>query len=164
MSDPFLGEIRVASFAFAPRGWAMCNGQLLPVNQNQALFAILGTQYGGDGRVTFALPDLRGRIPVHAGTSAPGARGGEESHVLSSAELPAHSHPVRASGGAGTATVPTGAYPAVAPGAAYSAAANTPMSASAVSTTGGGQGHENRPPFLALNFVIALQGIFPSQN
>lgn len=165
MSDPYLGEIRIVSFTFPPRGWATCNGQLLPINQNQALFSILGTQYGGNGVTTFALPDLRGRVPVHQSPQLPvGAAGGEESHVLTTAELPAHRHQVRASPAAGTATVPTNAYPAAAPGAAYAAAANTPMLSTAVASVGGGQAHENRSPFLALNFTIALQGVFPSRN
>jgi microcystin-dependent protein len=165
MSDPYLGEIRIVSFAFPPKGWALCNGQLLPINQNQALFSILGVQYGGDGVTTFALPDFRSRVPVHQSQQFPvGTSGGEETHVLTAAELPAHRHQVRASAAAGTATVPTNAYPAAAPGAAYAAAANTPMLGTAVTSVGGGQPHENRPPFLTLNLTIALQGIYPSRN
>lgn len=163
MSEPFLGEIKMISWNFPPRGWAFCNGQLLPINQNQALFSILGTTYGGDGRMNFALPDLQGRTPVHAGNGISlGERGGETSHTLTTSEVPAHSHlpqgietqpDVGSSGGLwashqnGYATQPTGA-----------------MDPSSVSTVGGSQPHENMSPYLVLNFVIALQGIFPSQN
>jgi microcystin-dependent protein len=169
MTEPYIGEIRIVSFPFAPRGWAFCDGQRLPVNQNQALYSLLGTRYGGDGVTVFALPDLRGRMPVHtdsgrSGQFPVGAAGGEETHTLTSGELPAHGHQVVASNAPGTAAVPTGAYPAATQVAAYAAAANTPMNASAVSRTGGGQPHENMPPYLALNFAIALQGIFPSRS
>lgn len=167
MSDPYIGEIRLLSFTFPPRGWALCSGQLLPINQNQALFSILGTQYGGDGVTTFALPDLRGRVPFHTdggGIGPVGTMVGEEAHTLTAAELPAHTHRMQASLATGTATVPTNGYPAVAPAAAYAPAANTAMLGTAVSSVGGSQPHENMPPFLALNFAIALQGVFPSRN
>lgn len=164
MSDPYLGEIRAISFNFAPKGWAFCNGQLLPINQNQALFALLGTQFGGNGTTTFALPDLRDRSPVHTGNGYPiGAVAGEATHTLTAQELPAHTHLLSA-GGQGTASSPAGARWAASTKASYAAAPSTTMSAQALSSTGGGQPHENRPPFLVINFVIALQGIFPSQN
>ena len=169
MGTPYLAEIRVTSFAFAPKGWAMCNGQLLPINQNQALFALLGTQYGGDGRVTFALPNLQGRSPMHfSGVHPIGETGGEETHTLVAGEMPAHVHALRASGKAAASSSPNGGVLAAeGRGAtpAYAAAtALVALNPLAVTTAGGGQPHENRPPWLALNFVIALQGIFPSRN
>ena len=169
MGTPYLAEIRVTSFAFAPKGWAMCNGQLLPINQNQALFALLGTQYGGDGRVTFALPNLQGRSPMHFSGAHPiGEAGGEETHTLVAGEMPTHVHALRASGKAAASSSPNGGVLAAeGRGAtpAYAAAtALVPLNPLAVTTAGGGQPHENRPPWLALNFVIALQGIFPSRN
>ena len=171
MAEPFLSEIRLMPFVFAPRGWALCNGQLLPINQNQALFALLGTTYGGDGRVTFALPDLRGRSPLHvgAGTSL-GERGGEEAHTLTVGELPGHSHALSASSDVANTHLPGAALPAGKPrgGINRYAAAGSGNSAlhpgSLTSTPGGGQAHNNLQPYLTLTFVIALQGIFPSQN
>ena len=170
MSEPFLSEIRIMSFSFAPKGWALCNGQLLPINQNQALFSLLGTTYGGDGRVNFALPDLRGRSQLHVGGGHTlGERGGEENHTLSLAELPTHTHALMASNSTGDAPVPfsngQGNVLASNPSALYRPAANlTPMEASSVTGVGGSQPHLNEQPFLTLNFCIALQGIFPSQN
>ena len=169
MSTPYLAEIRLTSFAFAPRGWALCNGQLLPINQNQALFALLGTQYGGDGRVTFALPNLQGRAPMHfSGVHPIGQSAGEESHTLTAAEMPSHVHALRASGKAAASTSPAGgvlAAPARGGTPAYASAASlVALNPAAVATSGGGQPHENRPPWLAVNFIIALQGIFPSRN
>ena len=171
MAEPFLSEIRLMSFVFAPRGWALCNGQLLPINQNQALFALLGTTYGGDGRVTFALPDLHGRSPLHvgAGTSL-GERGGEEAQTLTVAELPGHSHALSASSDVANTHLPGAALPAGKPrgGINRYAAAGSGNSAlhpgSLTSAPGGGQAHNNLQPYLTLNFVIALQGIFPSPN
>ena len=171
MAEPFLSEIRLMSFVFAPSGWALCNGQLLPINQNQALFALLGTTYGGDGRVTFALPDLHGRSPLHvgAGTSL-GERGGEETHTLTVAELPGHSHALSASSDVANTHLPGAALPAGKPrgGINRYAAAGSGNSAlhpgSLTSAPGGGQAHNNLQPYLTLNFVIALQGIFPSPN
>ena len=155
------------SFNFAPKGWAMCNGQLLPINQNQALFSLLGTTFGGDGRVNFALPDLRGRVPIHVGSGHTlGERGGEQAHTLSIAELPTHTHVMNASSTAGDGPAPGGAL--LAPGAAtqiYGTAANlTSLQPSTVANVGGSQAHLNMQPFLTLSFCIALQGIFPSPN
>ncbi len=169
MSTPYLAEIKLTSFAFAPKGWAFCNGQLLPINQNQALFALLGTQYGGNGVTTFALPNLQGRAPMHfSGVHAIGQTGGEEQHMLTAGEMPAHVHALRASGKAAASSSPAGgvlAAPARGGTPAYAAVGNlVALNPAAITATGGGQPHENRPPFLALNFVIALQGIFPSRN
>jgi len=165
MAEPFLAEIRLMSFVFAPKGWALCNGQLLPRNQNQALFALLGTTFGGDGRVNFALPDLRGRTPIHVGNGHTlGERGGEQAHVLSMAELPMHTHQLRASQQGANTPIPTGNVLAnSAPHELYGSPTNlTAMRAGSVSNIGESQAHLNMQPFLTLNFVIALQGIFPS--
>jgi microcystin-dependent protein len=165
MAEPFLGEIRVFSFNFAPRGWAMCNGQTLPINQNQALFALLGTMYGGNGQTTFQLPNLQASMPIHNGNGyAQGSGGGETTHTLISNEMPQHNH--IASGVTSNATTPTatGATWAASTRNPYAAAANTTMAAGALSNAGGSQPHDNMPPYLALNFCIALEGIFPSSN
>jgi microcystin-dependent protein len=167
MSEPFLSEIRVMSFTFAPRGWAQCNGQLLPINQNQALFSLLGTTYGGDGRVNFALPDLRARTPIHVGSSHTlGERAGEQAHTLTIAELPTHTHVLNATSDPGTALIPGNDLLAKSNLPAYGApdANNVAMAASAIGSVGGSQAHLNMQPFLTLNFCIALQGIFPSPN
>jgi microcystin-dependent protein len=168
MGQPYLSEIRIFSFNFAPKGWALCNGQTLQINQNQALFALLGTTYGGDGRVTFGLPNLQGRVPAHEGAGwVLGQRLGEESHLVTAPELPAHIHPVQATAQAATASVPTGLTFAKSPGVPYvtgGQAATTPLSPASVTSVGGSQPHENRQPYLTLNICIALQGIFPSQN
>jgi microcystin-dependent protein len=167
MAEPFLSEIRLMSFVFAPKGWALCNGQLLPINQNQALFSLLGTTFGGDGRVNFALPDLRGRVPIHVGAGHTlGERGGEQAHTLSIAELPQHAHVALASPAGGNQPVPTNAVPAsAAPNALYAPAESlVALSAGTVASTGGSQAHLNMQPFLTLSFCIALQGIFPSPN
>jgi microcystin-dependent protein len=166
MAEPFLSEIRIMSFVFAPKGWALCNGQLLPINQNQALFSLLGTTYGGDGRVNFALPDLRGRTPIHEGSGHTlGEKGGEQAHTITIAELPQHVHLFNANTNTGVATTPAGAVLAKAPAVAYGPAANlVAMNAGATLNTGGSQAHLNMQPFLVLSFCIALQGIFPSQN
>lgn len=166
MAEPFLGEIKVFSCNFAPKGWAFCNGQLLPINQNQALFSILGTTYGGDGRVNFGLPNLQGRVPVHVGNGIfLGERSGESAHTLSISEMPAHMHaPVGNSANASAAS-PSGNLWAFSPSDPYaSTGANTGMNQTSVTPTGGSQAHDNQPPTLVLNFCIALQGIFPSQN
>ena len=167
MAEPFLGEIRIMSFAFPPKGWAVCNGQLLPINQNQALFALLGTTYGGDGRVTFALPDLQGRAPIHAGNGhAIGERAGEQTHTLSLAELASHTHPARAVSDKATTPTPNGNMLATSKGlSVYAPPANlTALSAYSIANAGGGQAHSNIQPFLTLSFCIALQGIFPSRT
>ena len=165
MSEPFLGEIKIVSFGFAPRGWALCNGQLLPINTNQALFSLLGTTYGGDGRVNFALPDLRGRIPIHMGNGQVlGERAGEENHTLIISEMAAHAHPVSASSADPTQGLPTGNMWANGAGAYSSATSTTSMNPASISNAGGSQPHTNMQPYLVLNFIIALVGIFPSQN
>ncbi len=170
MSNPFLSEIRICSFNFAPKNWALCNGQLLPINQNQALFALLGTTYGGDGRTNFALPNLQGRVPIHMGSSFTlGKRGGEETHTIIASEMPAHIHLAGSTSSAGTQTKPQSAYPAnAAPAQIYSTGGAgmqaVAMSSAMISSVGGSQAHENRQPYLVLSFCIALAGIFPSQN
>lgn len=165
MGIPYLGEIRLMSFNFPPKGWAMCNGQLLPINQNQALFALLGTNYGGDGIRTFGLPDLQGRVPVGAGTDySLGSRFGEYAHTLTVQEMPAHVHGASVAATA-TATVPSGTVALAQPGkAAYGQTASVAMNPTTVSTVGGNQPHENTAPYLTVQFAIALTGIFPSQN
>jgi microcystin-dependent protein len=168
MAEPFLSEIRIMSFNFAPKGWAMCNGQLMPINQNQALFSLLGTTYGGDGRVNFALPNLRNSVPIHkADGFTLGQKGGEPAHTVSMSEMPAHNHFVNASSTTGTANVPNNTLMLAVstPQSIYTAATNLQaMDPGAVSNVGGSQAHENRQPYLNLNFCIALQGIFPSPN
>jgi len=165
MAEPFLGEIRLFSFPFAPRGWANCGGQLLPISQNQALFSLLGTTYGGNGIQNFALPDFRGRAPVHwGGAVVSGERAGQESVSLTMAQLPSHSHPVSASSLAPSVGPPAGNAWASGGSASYAASSNAAMSATALSATGGSQPHNNLQPSLVINFCIALQGIFPSQN
>ena len=168
MSEAFLGEIRMFSFDFPPKGWASCNGQLLAINNNQALFALLGTNYGGNGQTTFALPDLRGRVPMHTLTGNPGQRGGAVSHTLTSAEMPAHSHVLLAEapgnpaytpapGGAVLSSVPAGAINMFSP-----ADGSAAMSAAALAPVGGGQPHNNMQPYATSMFAICLAGIFPS--
>jgi microcystin-dependent protein len=164
MAEPFLSEIRIMSFSFAPKGWALCNGQLLPINQNQALFSLLGTTYGGDGRVNFALPDLRGRVPTHVGSGHTlGERGGQESHTLVQQESPMHNHMVNVVNSNANAA-PTGHVLAAANALYQPAPANTQLATSTITSVGGAQPHANQQPFLTLSFAIALQGIFPSQN
>jgi microcystin-dependent protein len=153
------------SFVFAPKGWALSNGQLLPINQNQALFSLLGTTFGGDGRVNFALPDLRARVPIHVGSGHTlGERGGEVAHTLSIAEVPAHTHQVQASASVGDAVNPTNAVLAAASNVYRPADNLTALQPAAVTATGGSQAHLNTQPFLTLSFCIALQGIFPSPS
>lgn len=167
MAEPFLSEIRIMGFAFAPKGWALCNGQLLPINQNQALFSLLGTTFGGDGRVNFALPDLRGRTPIHVGSGHTlGERGGAQAHTLSIAELPTHTHVLSGTSNAGTALIPSGDLLAKTPNFLYHSPDNNlvAMSPASVANVGGSQAHLNMQPFLTLSFCIALQGIFPSPN
>ncbi len=166
MSEPFIAEIRMVAFDFAPRGWALCNGQLLPINQNQALFSILGTTYGGNGQTTFALPDLRGRSPVHSGAQIVlGERSGEENHTLINAEMPAHTHPVKGDAASASVSTPTGNVWAASGNNPFSSSApDTAMNPASVTAAGGSQPHSNLQPYLVVNFVIALQGIFPSRN
>jgi microcystin-dependent protein len=164
MAEPFLSEIRVMSFVFAPKGWALCNGELLPINQNQGLFSLLGTTFGGDGRVNFGLPDLRGRTPIHVGSSHTlGERGGEQAHTLSIAELPTHTHVAQATSATGTQLIPATNLLATNNLPFY----RTPdslvaMAPGTIGNIGGSQAHLNMQPFLTLSFCIALQGIFPS--
>ena len=164
MSEPFIGEIQIVGFDYPPRGWALCDGQLLPIAQNQALFSILGTTYGGNGTTNFALPDLRGRTPVHfGGNYSQGQRAGEEAHTLIVAETPGHNHPAAASANPANVGTPVGNLGANDPALVqYAPAANASMAATA--QAGGSQPHNNLSPYLVVNFIIALQGIFPSRN
>jgi microcystin-dependent protein len=166
MGTPFLGEIKITAFNFPPKGWAQCNGQLLPINQNQALFSILGTTYGGNGQTNFALPDFRGRIPIHMGSDFTlGQRGGQETHTLIMSEMPAHTHQLVATKtGAGVAVL-NGNMLAQASGGIYgNPGSPTTLLPATISNYGGSQPHENRQPYLVLQVIIALQGIFPSRN
>ena len=172
-AEPFIGQIAFVAFNFAPVGWAECNGQLLPINQNQALFSLLGTMYGGNGQTTFALPDMRGRVLVHAGTGtglspkAQGQMGGAETHTLITNEMPVHSHVVKATSDEGNANLATGAVPAntKALDKEYSTGTNldVTMNQQMVGVAGGSQPHNNMQPYLALKCIIATQGIYPSR-
>jgi microcystin-dependent protein len=166
-NEPFMGEIQWVSFNFAPKGWALCNGQLLPINQNQALFSLLGTMYGGNGQTTFALPDLRGRVPISLGGSHTfGESGGAEFVTVTQAQLPTHVHTYAVSEHRGSTNVPgapAGAFLAAGP-KAYGTTGNSQFDPGAVSAVGGSQPHNNMQPSLVLTAVIALQGIFPSRN
>ena len=170
MSEPFLGQISITAFNFPPKGWAACNGQLLPINQNQALFALLGTQYGGNGQTNFALPDLRGRAPVHRSAALEqGLSLGAETVTLDAAQLPAHNHALMAAADFANANLPATALPAARSRGgtvlyAGSSSAPAAMRADMVDAAGAGQPHNNLQPYSVLNFVIALQGIFPSRN
>ena len=172
MSDPFIGEIRLFPYTFAPRGWALCHGQMLSISQNTALFALIGTIYGGDGRTTFALPDLRGRVVVSSGEGpglSPyqvGEMGGAESVSLTESQMPAHNHQMAVNGPSSGAAKPTNRYLGrVSTGTTYAGTSNgRTLHPAAITPAGGGQPHENRPPHLALNYCIALQGIFPSRD
>jgi microcystin-dependent protein len=162
MGTPYLGELKLMSFNYAPVGWAQCNGQLMLINQNQALFSLLGTMYGGNGQTTFALPDMRGRVPLHRGSLTQGSPIGQEAHTVNQGEMPAHNHGVSASSQNGNQ-----ADPKILAGAsnAYSGPADlTTIAPGTVSNVGGSQPHENRQPYLVLNWCIALQGVFPSRN
>lgn len=168
MAEPFLSELRLFSFVFAPKGWALCNGQLLPINQNQALFSLLGTTYGGNGQTNFALPDLRGRAPIHVGGGYTlGQAGGEQAHTLTIAELPTHTHVLQATTTAASTNIPnnTMLLASTAPNDFYTGpAALTTTAPGTVANVGGSQAHLNMQPFLTLSWCIALQGIFPSPN
>jgi microcystin-dependent protein len=168
MASPFIGEIRMFGGNFEPQGWAFCNGQLLPISENQALFALIGTTYGGDGQTTFALPNLQGRFPIHQGSgSVIGQQSGSETVTLTANQIPAHTHAAQCST-QGAAASPNGAVWGTDPGgniAPYStSAANGTMNAGALSPAGGNQPHDNMQPFLVVSFIISLFGIFPSQN
>jgi len=166
MAEPFLSEIRIMSFNFAPKGWAMCNGQLLPINQNQALFSLLGTTYGGNGQTTFGLPNLQGDVPIHVGNGHTlGETAGGSSVTLSQQQMPQHTHQLNGSSNVGAAIIPTGNTLSTTPNQIYTQpAALTSLSPSSVGNAGGSQAHNNMMPYLVLNFCIALQGIFPSQS
>jgi len=169
MSDPFIGELKLVSFNFPPKGWALCNGQLMPINQNQALFSLLGTTYGGDGLRTFSLPDLQGRAPLHQGSGVVlGQKAGTEAVTLNSGQLPMHTHTLTASADIANASVPGGALPAAKPRGGmnrYAPVGNdTVMGASSLTSIGGSQPHQNMQPYTVLIWIISLQGIFPSQN
>ncbi len=165
MAEPFLSEIRIMSFIFAPKGWALCNGQFLPINQNQGLFSLLGTTFGGNGQTTFALPDLRGRTPIHVGSGHTlGEKGGEQAHTLTIAEIPTHTHVANANSGNATTPIPGGNLLGAANNLYASPTNLTSLSPTMVANTGGSQAHLNMQPFLTLSFCIALQGIFPSPN
>lgn len=168
MSTPYLGEIKIVSFNFPPKNWALCNGQTMAINQNQALFAILGTTYGGNGVQTFQLPNLQGRVPIDfgngfGGSYALGQTGGEATHTLLISEIPTHTHAPEGSSNKGSAGI-AGNLPAANSANPYSPSGSTPMSTASITSVGGSQPHENRPPFLVLNFIIALSGIFPTQS
>jgi microcystin-dependent protein len=168
MAEPFLSEIRIMSFGFPPKGWALCDGQLLPINQNQGLFSLLGTTYGGDGRVNFGLPNLQGRVPIHMGSGHTlGERGGEQGHTLSISEIPTHTHTLKGTSVTASTNTPTSTLMLATSTnqQLYSAASNLQaMAPNTVVNVGGSQAHLNMQPFLVLNFSIALQGIFPSQT
>lgn len=165
MSTPFLGEIRVFGFAFPPKGWALCNGQTLPINQNQALFALLGTMYGGNGTTTFQLPNLQARMPVHQGSEyVQGLAAGEAAHTLLTTEVPAHNHTATGVTTDASTSSAAGATWAASTKNPFSTAANTTMAPGALGNAGSSQPHDNMPPYLTLSFCIALQGIFPSRN
>lgn len=174
MSDPFIGEIRLFGFNFAPRGWAQCNGQLLPIAQNTALFAILGTTYGGDGRTTFALPDLQGRTPMHAGQGPGlserylGEQGGEQAVTLLNSEIPPHTHAASASTTVADQGTPGGNIWATGAGGRgqnfYAAGTDVAMNGQALGASGGNQPHNNMPPYQTLNFCICLYGVFPPRS
>jgi microcystin-dependent protein len=166
MSEPFLSEVKIVSFGFAPKGWTLCDGQLLPINQNQALFSLLGTTYGGDGRINFGLPNLQGRVATHMGSGLVlGQRAGEQNHTLAISEIPTHVHTWKVASANGNGPDPTNTY--LGSGSPqYNAKGGNlvAMAPTQIGSTGGSQPHLNMQPFLTLNFIIALQGIFPSQT
>jgi len=166
MSEPFLSEIKIVSFNFPPKGWALCNGQLLPINQNQALFALLGTRYGGNGQTNFALPNLRGRLPIHMGNGHTlGEAAGSTSVTVNIQQLPTHIHFANATNVPATLDDPTNSVLGQAGANLYAAFSSAvAMGPQTLTSVGGSQPHNNMMPYLVLNFIIALQGIFPSQN
>jgi microcystin-dependent protein len=166
MAEPFLSEIRIVSFNYPPKGWAFCNGQFLPINQNQALFSLLGTTYGGNGQTTFALPNLQGRVPIHEGSGHTlGEAAGSSSVTITQQTMAQHIHFLQGTSATANAVLPNSNLPAVTPNAIYSSASNLiACRPSSVTNVGGSQPHTNMMPYLVLNMVIALQGIFPSQN
>ncbi len=171
MAEYFLGSINMVSFGFAPKGFALCNGQVLPINQNQALFSLLGTFYGGDGISTFALPNLQGATPMHVGTNpsnghtvVQGQMGGEATHTIIIGEMAGHTHQAQGSSATASALGATGNVWAASTTNPYSNSSNTTMNAAAIGSTGGSQPHDNFQPYLVINFVIALLGTFPSRN
>ena len=170
MSEPFLAEVRIVGFNFAPRGWAFCDGQILPINQNQSLYSLLGTTYGGDGRTTFALPDMRGRTPIHVGRAdsgqsfREGQKTGEETHTLASNEMPQHNHQTFGSANNGSGRDPSNQVLGSALNLYAAPSSLTSIHNGSITNVGGGQAHNNMQPSLALNFCIALQGLFPSRN
>ena len=166
MSEPFLAEIRIVGFNFAPRGWAFCDGQILPINQNQSLYSLLGTMYGGDGRTSFALPDIRGRVPIHVGNGhTEGQKTGEETHTLAANEMPSHQHDVHGTSNAVNEATPSSTHlPGNNNSKPYTGANAGTLATNSVSQAGGGQAHNNIQPYLAMNYCIALQGLFPSRN
>jgi microcystin-dependent protein len=170
MSDPYVGQIALVAFNFAPQGWAFCDGSLLSISENDVLFVLLGTTYGGDGQTTFGLPDLRGRVPIHQGTLAGGGaytlgqQGGASSVTLSSGQMAAHTHAVASLSGAGTATTANGNYFASSASEVYGVPGSYVAMGSTVSPMGGSQSHDNMQPYLAMNYIISLYGIFPSQS
>ena len=167
MSEPFLAEVRIVGFNFAPRGWAFCDGQILPINQNQSLYSLLGTTYGGDGRTSFALPDIRSRTPIHRSDGhALGQKSGAETVTLTAAEIAAHTHAFKASSSPGNENQPPGRVIASAIDIYRDpeAATSTALRSGTITNAGGGQAHNNMQPYITLSYCIALQGLFPSRN
>lgn len=165
MSEPFLAEIKMVGFNFAPRNWAFCDGQILPISQNQSLYSLIGTIYGGDGRTNFALPDLRGRTPIHFNSNHPqGSKAGEDAHSLSVSELPQHNHVVQGTSNTASETAPSNTRLSASNTSNPYSGSQTGAMGNMVGNTGSSSAHENMQPTLVLNFCIALQGLYPSRN